>query len=109
MFQFTIQIKQAGQLFFGIIIDNISSCSGSPFIHSHIQSTFKPERKATATVIKMMTGNTQISQNTVYLRYIIISHPVLQIAEIAPDKSQSFVIRHIPFRISILIKAEKPA
>ncbi|CCZ02261.1 uncharacterized protein BN471_00931 [Paraprevotella clara CAG:116] len=52
----------------------------------------------------MMARHAQISQQTVQLFYAVITHPVLQIPEIAPDKCETSVSNDIRLGICILVK-----
>ena len=65
---------------------------------------FKTEGETARLIIKMVTRNAQVGQQTVDLINSVVAHPLLEIPEVAPDESKPLVVDDVLFGIGILVE-----
>jgi hypothetical protein len=74
------------------------------WIHAHIQRSFETNGKTSGRIIKLPTGNTQISQETIYFIRIAQAEKTGKMPEIMLNKYDPVILRKIGFGCRILIK-----
>ena len=105
--ELAIKIEHVGQLLFGVVVDHVGCREAGIPVHAHVERRVIAEGKTAAAFVEVMARHTQVCQQAVNVVDVIVAHPVAEIPEVTPHKSEAILVGwQVDLAVAILVESK---